>query len=130
MWFRGGINYEARIGIVWNVGANEKFWRPLQYHLQAGQGNLHNSDNAPDAIGGGHIQIIRSDRAFALVVLESLESFKRSRRKTRRNCNLHEAERLIECESCNPDSDEIPFDNVLDREMSELPLRDLRKDSD
>jgi hypothetical protein len=81
MWFRGGINYEARIGTVWNVRANEKFWRRLQYHLQAGQGNLHNSDNAADAIGGGHIQIIRSDRAFPLVVLDNLERFKRGAEK-------------------------------------------------
>ena len=73
MRLRDGINYEARIRTVWNVGANEKFWRPLQHQFQAGQGNLYNSDNTPDAIGGGNIQIIRSDRAFALVVLESLE---------------------------------------------------------
>ena len=91
MRLRDGINYEARIRTVWNVGANEKFWRPLQYHLQAGQGNLHNSDNAPDAIGGGHIQIIRSDWPFALVVLESLESFKRGAEKnSSKPATLHE----------------------------------------
>jgi hypothetical protein len=81
MWLRGGIDYEPWIGTVWNVRGNEKFWRPLQHHLKAGQGNLRNSDTAPGAIGGGHIQIIRSDPAFALVVLESLESFKRAAEK-------------------------------------------------
>jgi len=90
MRLRDGINYEAWIRTVWNVGANEKFWRPLEYHLQAGQGNLRNSDTASDAIGGSHIQIIRSDRAFALVVLESVESFKRGTEK------------------------KIPFDAILD----------------
>ena len=35
---------------------------------------------------------------------------------TAEESNLREAERLIEsCEHCNPESAEIPFDNILDR---------------
>ena len=75
MWLRGGINYEPRIGTVWNVPTHGKFWRALQHHLKAGQRNLRNSDTAPGAIAGGHFQIIRSDGP--LLVLENLESFKR-----------------------------------------------------
>jgi hypothetical protein len=79
MWLRGGINYEPRIGTVWNVPTHGKFWRALQHHLKAGQGNLRNSDTAPGAIAGGHFQIIRSDGP--LLVLENLERFKRGAEK-------------------------------------------------
>src|SRR5215813_8992272 len=58
MWLRGRINYEPRIGTLWNVPTHAKFWRPLQHHLKAGQGYLRNSDTFPGAIAGGHFQII------------------------------------------------------------------------
>jgi hypothetical protein len=92
MWLRCGINDEPRIGTVWNVPTHGKFWRPLQHHLEARQGNLRNSDTAPGAIAGGHFQIISS--AGPLLILENLESFKRGAEKN--------AQRPVEYQSKNP----------------------------
>jgi hypothetical protein len=63
MWLRGGVNCEARTWTVWNVPAHEKFWRPLQHHVEAGEGNFHYGDNATDSIHEGRFQIVRSTGA-------------------------------------------------------------------
>src|SRR5262245_65206903 len=83
MRLRGGISYEARIGIIWNVPTHERFWRPLQHHFQTGQGNLRHSDSAADAIDEGRFQTIGSVQTF-VAVLENLEGFRRGAEKNSR----------------------------------------------
>src|SRR5262245_10222966 len=93
MWLRGGINYEAWIGTVSNVPTHAKFRRSLQHHLQAGEGNLHNSDNATDTIDESHYQIIRS-AGHSLLFWKIWKASKGARRKNSR--------RPLEDQSKNP----------------------------